>query len=708
MKIRLTTTLITMILILSFAICSQAASVSEVQFEKHNLNLTLDVPTQSAQIVDYGTVTISEGWNLFYINHSSQIDSFVIGNSIPEYISVTLTDSTELPSDILDGFSTIEPDSVAQLIFFKSESESSANFYISFHATFNDEVENTRFSRENVGREVSGTIIDKGAYFSPSSYFYPQGAEGASNIILTINIPSEWESISDGNFLSKELIDNRKIQSWENPFESDGVMLMAAPYVTSSRIIDNIEVACYFFEEDTSLFEGYLDATVGYIKMYSDLIGPYPYQRFTVAENFFPTGYGMPAWTLLGQQVIRLPFIKHTSLGHEVLHNWWGNSVYVDYDRGNWCEGSTVYGADYRYKLLQSDNAAKAYRKNILKQYVSYIDDQNDFPIREFTSRTSTGTRTIGYNKAMMVFHMIEEIIGTESFFDAWKQIYSDYIGKKISWEEWIATYEKSSGADLSFIIPQWIDRTGAPVLDVKINNNDLSNKQSKAVSFTLSDNSGQNYHLKIPIRFESTEAAIDTFVIFNSPESTYTMTIPNGMTSLMVDPEYNIFRKMYPEEIEPIVSLIMGNPDKQFITYESDSIINNLFNEFGMNLTGDSITISNSVTQSKETKEDFLVILNPTELPSFLENRIKHVNDSLTLNNETYPSDSHTFILTGKDWEGFKNYMVIISKNPESLPRLGQLVPHYGKYSYLVFEGARNIAKGQWDIDDTPLRKEL
>ena len=73
-------------------------------------------------------------------------------------------------------------------------------------------------------------------------------------------------------------------------------------------------------------------------------------------------------------------------------------------------------------------------------------------------------------------------------------------------------------------------------------------------------------------------------------------MIVPNSITTLMVDPEYNIFRKLYPEEIEPIVSLIMGNPDKQFITYESDSQINNMFNEFGMNMTGDSIIINTEI----------------------------------------------------------------------------------------------------------------
>ena len=48
--------------------------------------------------------------------------------------------------------------------------------------------------------------------------------------------------------------------------------------------------------------------------------------------------------------VIRLPFILHTSYPHEILHNWWGNGVYVDYETGNWSEGLTAYLADHLLK----------------------------------------------------------------------------------------------------------------------------------------------------------------------------------------------------------------------------------------------------------------------------------------------------------------------------------------------------------------------
>ena len=60
--------------------------------------------------------------------------------------------------------------------------------------------------------------------------------------------------------------------------------------------------------------------------------------------------------------MIRLPFIMHTSLGHEIAHCWWGNGVYVDYEKGNWSEGLTTYVADYLYKERASLGQAREYR----------------------------------------------------------------------------------------------------------------------------------------------------------------------------------------------------------------------------------------------------------------------------------------------------------------------------------------------------------
>jgi hypothetical protein len=32
--------------------------------------------------------------------------------------------------------------------------------------------------------------------------------------------------------------------------------------------------------------------------------------------------------------------------------------------------------------------------------------------------------------------------------------------------------------------------------------------------------------------------------------------------------------------------------------------------------------------------------------------------------------------------------------------------ITHYGKYSYLIFREGRNIAKGSWPMEDSPLER--
>ena len=53
-------------------------------------------------------------------------------------------------------------------------------------------------------------------------------------------------------------------------------------------------------QPDPALASKYLDATSRYLRMYNELLGPYPYKKFALVENFWETGYGMPSYTLLG------------------------------------------------------------------------------------------------------------------------------------------------------------------------------------------------------------------------------------------------------------------------------------------------------------------------------------------------------------------------------------------------------------------------
>ena len=57
---------------------------------------------------------------------------------------------------------------------------------------------------------------------------------------------------------------------------------------------------------DEHLRELYTERTQHYIAMYEEMIGPYPYAKFATVENWFPTGYGMPSFTFLGDRVMEI------------------------------------------------------------------------------------------------------------------------------------------------------------------------------------------------------------------------------------------------------------------------------------------------------------------------------------------------------------------------------------------------------------------
>ena len=697
---------------------TSATSAVAVQFESHDIYLTIDVENQSATIVDNAVVDLKTGQCSFLIPRNAKELNFTVDGHFCEHLTREYIRPVEDSVDQIGLLQNLPPGMEVKIVTFDVVEDISKRpvgenecveagkheLEVRYTAKFDDFVENVRFSSENVGREISGTILDKGAYLSPSSFYYPQSEDGLASFSITVNIPADWESVADGNRVSSKIEGDRKIQKWTNPYQSDGLMFFAAPFVRKSAMADSIEVACYFFEEDTSLIEGYLEATLDYIRMYNSLIGTYPYKRFTVAENFFPTGYGMPAWTLLGQQVLRLPFIKATSLGHEVLHNWWGNSVYVDYARGNWCESATVYGADYRYKLMESEDAARDYRKNILKQYNSYVNEGNDFAIREFTSRTSPNTRTIGYNKAMMVWHLINELIGDEAFFGAWKDIYREYIGKSISWEEWIAALEKRCDCDLSFVLHEWIDRPGAPQIGLEILHSKVANNRLD-IEFRLTQSGDNLYTLALPIYLDDQNLGYDTVVNLSTVEQVYNLSIPGTFTSLIVDPDFHIFRSLYPSEIEPIVSGVLGEESQHFATGELSDEMTLAAQDFFRNVSGsDSVSALPLAHLPKGRDNASMIVIDPNYYPDYLTDLFVDDGDTVYVDGIGYPRKGHTFVLAAQNWLYYDKCLLIVSDDTESLPRIGQLVPHYGKYSYLVFEGASNVAKGQWPVLDSPL----
>lgn len=334
---------------------------------------------------------------------------------------------------------------------------------IRYEATFKDPVPTDPVNTDNPGFGVIGSIGEKGTFLLSGAGWHPEIPGSRATYRVRVQAPGTTLAVTAGRSLGHRSAGGETVSEWlvEHPVE--GLSLSAGPYEVHESLAGDVPVSLYLFRESRDLAPAYLDAAAEAIRFYSDLFGPYPFPKFAVVENFFPTGYGFPSYTLIGGTVLRLPFIIRTSLVHEIAHCWWGNGVHVDYEAGNWVEGLTTYVSDYLLQERGSVQEAKDYRLQAIRSYSTLAPPGADFPLSGFSSRTDPLTKAVGYDKGAMVFHMLRRTLGEEPFWNGLRDLYRERLFLETSWGDLQAVFERRANRSLEGFFSQWVHRGRAP-----------------------------------------------------------------------------------------------------------------------------------------------------------------------------------------------------------------------------------------------------
>ncbi len=571
---------------------------------------------------------------------------------------------------------------------------------LTYAARWSESTADVTFSRENVGREIQGTISDEGIYLAASSYWLPLADGALHTYRLKVVTPAGWEPLTQGERTLHEEKDGLLTTVWESAEPSDGLTLIANRYLVTERDFGGVLGATYFLADEPALVETYLERTGAYLDMYRAMIGPYPFSRFTTVENWFPTGYGMPGWTLLGGQVLRLPFIPTTSFGHEIAHNWWGNSVFVDVERGNWCEGLTVYCADYHYKELESPAAAREYRRTLLKDYAAYVRDGRDLPLRDFRERHSGATRAVGYGKSMMVFHMIDETIGRDAFLSALRDVARTHLFREAAWDDFLAAFAAYGTRDLTAFGEAWLGRAGAPTLRLE-----SAAREGDRVTVTLTQGDDV-WPLRVPVTATTPAGPITAMVVMDDRRLTHTWTAP-GATAVQVDPDYHVFRRLHPEEIEPTLSQILGDPAPRFIL--PAGALADAASAFAADWVegGEAVVVDAAADPEGHSR----ILVNPdgAVAKTLLPAQAQLAGGLLFLNGQRLDLATNDAVLAvpAPGRPGAAD-LLVFCRSAERLTALAGRLSHYGKYSHLVFPARGAALKGNWEAAASPLRADL
>ncbi|HXK10564.1 MAG TPA: M20/M25/M40 family metallo-hydrolase [Vicinamibacteria bacterium] len=563
-------------------------------------------------------------------------------------------------------------------------------------------------------RETAGIVSKEGVYLAGDGFWYPHVRPGLVEYAMEVAEPAGWHVISAGNGTSRDATGRAR---WESHGPVDEITLVGGPLHVYRDAAGAVESLVYLRQKDDALASKYLQATAQYLEMYRGLLGPYPYGKFALVENFWETGYGMPSYTLLGPEVIRFPFILTSSYPHEILHNWWGNGVFVDYAAGNWSEGLTAYMADH---LLQEQRGrGEEYRRDTLQKYRSYVRDGRDFPLTGFRSRQSASTEAVGYGKALMVFHMVRERLGDEAFRGWAARFYREYRGKQASFADIRRSLETASGQDLRRFFADHVERDGAARLQVSLSDLRESSDGGFEVAFVIEQvQPGAPLELDVPVVIQTLGRPTTKTVRLEGGLAAFTVKTDAEPVALHVDPSFDVFRLLDPRETPPSIGQIFGEPRILAVlpTKATDAE-----REAWRRL----IEGWKTDTHVPEVRTDAEVVELPKDRAAWLLGRENALAARLFASGGDYTLDAHKLRVDREEMPLAGHSAVIVRRHPKNLeqavgwifadgeaalPGLGRKLPHYGKYSYLGFEGDEptNVLKGQWTPTDSPLRVDL
>jgi len=542
----------------------------------------------------------------------------------------------------------------------------------------------------------------EGSYLSAGAGWYPDpGVPFTYRVRLSL--PAGQKALTPGRQIRQQESAARFVAEYEFAHPAEGIWVMAGPYQVTQESLaldggKRVTVRAWFHPELGGLAADYVQDSIRYIQRFSRQIGDYPFDDFSIVSSPLSHGLGIPSLTYLGRDVLRLPFIRATSLGHEVLHNWWGNGVYPEWSAGNWSEGLTTFMADYGFREDESVQAAREMRLNWLRDLTG-IAPANETSLLDFKSRHHGISSVIGYGKAAMVFLMLRDEIGDPAFDRGIRLFWQRYQFKPAGWKDLEKVFADAAGRDLAAFFTQWTARASSPELAIAA---------APRGSLRLVQR-GPVFDLLVPLRIRTASGEIRELQVRVRDRETLVAdsaltSVPPEAKEVELDPEARLWRRLDPKTVPPILREV-------FISPRSDVFVANRSPEW----TAPAMELAGRLLDAGARQVSEAELLASPAVPALVlgdRDSVTRVLASLRLGglpdilfepDPARPVAQRPLKGSAQAWTARapngKTLVFVMADNPATLGALQRSMPHYGRQSWLLFQDARVVGQGAWPV---------
>jgi len=601
-------------------------------------------------------------------------------------------------------------DRVKRLDISFKKGDSPLSLSVSYEGQIYDPVVKEKALQFVRGDQTTGLISPEGVYLSSSSYWYPDRPNSMATFAIEVTIAGPFRIVTQGELLSEEFGDGFWKSRWSYGLPTESLTLVAGKYSVKTRKVEGMKISTYFFPEDDRFSEFFLNAAEEYLNIYAELLGPYPYRKFDIVQNFFSSGYSFPTFTLLAPEAIRQgkEFLRPGALDHEIVHSWWGHSISGKPGTGNWAEALTTYCTNYYYKELKmGQEVARRHRQDVMQKYAIQVAPPKEYPLRQFEGKEDEAGGQIGYGKGSMVFHMLRQTVGRDLFFATLRNFARQYGGKQASWDDIRKSFEEKSGKRLDGFFSQWLDRPGGPQLRLENVGLKVTSKGYLISGEVVQE--GEIYEIEAEVKVDIGERGRHLLLEISKRKNPFSIEVPKIPISLTVDPDHHIFRRLYAEEIIPCLNAFLEGGEKIFVIPDEgkgDAETQKIYTELvrmAKERKGGEILSVKEMTEEKVLGSSLMLFGDSWKDPLFskllsnLPSPVQLKNGTFLVNGESADEGDESLLLTYRDpLRSGKWVTIYFGRSAEALSR-ARYIFFYGWDSYILFKKGRVEKRGNF-----------
>ena len=379
---------------------------------------------------------------------------------------------------------------------------------------------------------------------------------------LQLEVPAEWEAVSNSSIASEENIDGRKHIAFL-PTEPLSTYLFSfvAGKLKKVEYADGERILTAYHRETDAKKVAQLDiifqqvaASLHWLEEYTDI--PYPFAKysFIILPGFQYGGMEHTGATLYNDT--RMFLSEHPTLdeelarakliAHETAHMWFGDYVTMDWFNDVWTKEvfANYFAACITEPLFPNVN----HSLNWMKTYTSASLAEDRTPGSNSIRQPLDNLRNAGliygniiYNKAPVMMQKLVEIMGEEAYQEGIRKYLKTYAYGNATWDELIAILDARSEEDLASFSDVWVNQKGMPHISFTNRCGQLEIRQRDPL------NRGLLWPQSFQITFQGAEES--TSVEVNLTNETYAITVPLGTQAILPNTDGRGYGLFIPDE---------------------------------------------------------------------------------------------------------------------------------------------------------------